>query len=268
MGLREKLDLLKLSEKERKIAEEKFLTSLSLVSYDELKEIVDYLATKNVFITKARQLKALANFKNDISRNFDILGEIHETEIYVQDPQKISWNVIDINKKIKYCIQNGIAYKKADGTYEEFLFSERLWQAKAIGENKSVSVEPIVMDETIISVEPQVDSVLDPLEQIEFNPLAETEPQVEIIPFSARFAEDKNIMDVKEFQSMPEEPKSPSTLADLTNSVQRMYNELGSIEEQKQTLNAQKEELAGFQASLESQFADLDFDDLGFGRAA
>ena len=274
MGIKEKLDLLSLSEKERKIAEEKFLTSLSLVTYDELKEVVDYLASKNVFITKARQLKVVTILKNDIARNFDILGEIHETQIYEQDPSKISSNVIDINKKIKYCIQNGIPYKKEDGTYEQFLFSEKSWKEMMVKETKvdTKEVTP-VLDETLVSIKP----VVEESNIIEFNPVLDETPedkQAEIIPFSPVLEEDSNVMDIKEFQNKNEVPTM--TFDNLTNSVQKMQNELGNIETQKNALEQEKAELKAFQDSIAKEFVsfdDLDFeqfrdDSFGMGRAA
>lgn len=282
MGIKEKLDLLSLSEKERKIAEEKFLACLSLVTYEELKDIVDYLSSKNVTITKARQLKVLTNLKNDISRNFDILGEIHETAIYEQDPSKISSNVIDINKKIKFCIQNGIQYKKEDGSYEQFLFSEKAWQEKIAKETEITreTANPL-MDESIVSIDPVTDIPVAEEPVVEnnqtFSELVIQNPvQPETIPFSAKLDEDNNIMDLKEFQKTEEVAPMNMSFDNLTSSVERMQSELGSIESQKNTLEQEKASLKAYQDSLASQFVgfdDLDFeqyrdDNLGMGRAA
>lgn len=273
MGIEDKLSLLR-DLKDKDEVTYKFLSTLALVTYDELKEVVDYLASKNVFITKARYLKVLGVPKNDIVRNFDILEEIHETQIYEQDPSRISNNVIDINKKIKYCIQNGISYKNADGTCKQFLFSEKAWQERMLKETKTEVKEVTpVLDETLVNMKP----VVEESNIIEFNPVLDETPedkQAEIIPFSPVLEEDSNVMDIKEFQNKNEVPTM--TFDNLTNSVQKMQNELGNIETQKNALEQEKAELKAFQDSMLKElvsFDDLDFeqfrdDSFGIGRAA
>ena len=80
MGIEDKLSLLR-DLKDKDEVTYKFLSTLALVTYDELKEVVDYLASKNVFITKARYLKVLGVPKNDIVRNFDILEESYSNYV-------------------------------------------------------------------------------------------------------------------------------------------------------------------------------------------
>ena len=111
MELIEKLSLLNLNEKEEKKAKEKFMATLSLVSENELRERLDFLKSKNVEITKAKEIKVLAIPVEELSKKFSILDEIHETDLYISEPSTLSLNVIDIYKKIKYCIQNNIEYK-------------------------------------------------------------------------------------------------------------------------------------------------------------
>ena len=111
MEIIDKLSLLNLSEKEQKKAKEKFMATLSLVSEEEIRDILNLLSSKGIYITKANEIKILANSKEEILKKFSILEEIHEEDIYKEDPLRINKNVIDIYKKIKYCIQNGIAYK-------------------------------------------------------------------------------------------------------------------------------------------------------------
>ena len=173
MTLGDKLDLLSLSPEERKKAEEKFLATLALVSYGDLKEVVRYLESKNVFITRAREIKVLGNTKEEIAKKFSILEEIHETDIYVQDPNRISHNVIDIYKKIKYCNQAGIKYRNEDGTYKNFLFNEVAWQAEFSKERSPkpkafsgvepdiVTVDPLTSRRTTTTSKPGDDKYID-----------------------------------------------------------------------------------------------------------
>lgn len=128
MTLTEKLDKLDLNPEERIKAEEKFLASLALVTDEELEEVVSRLKSFGISITKARELKIIPNSSDEIAKKFSILGEIHETDLYKEDPRRINLNVIDIYKRIKYCKQTGRSYKTEDGGYKSFLFSEGEWQ--------------------------------------------------------------------------------------------------------------------------------------------
>ena len=157
MTLIEKLDLLNLSEEEKGKAREKFLSTLALVSEDELREVLSYLVTQGIEITKAREIKIVSNSKDEISKKFDILGEIHENELYRNDPLLLNKNVIDIYKKIKYCIQIGKSYKKADGSYEPFLFNENSWEQEINRENVTIS-DTEDLDDKLITVEPIVEN--------------------------------------------------------------------------------------------------------------
>lgn len=134
MGILEKLEMLDLTEEEREKAKGKFLASLSLVGDEEFRSSVAALEKEGVRITKARDIKVTTNSSEDISKKFSILDEIHETELYRQNPSLINRNVIDIYKKIKYCNQLGKPYKREDGTYESFLFNELLWQKEFNGD--------------------------------------------------------------------------------------------------------------------------------------
>jgi len=128
MTLIEKVDYLNLEEVERKKVINLFLQDLYLISEKELEERVSFLKSKGVAITKAGELKVLTISLEELSKKFSILDEIHETDIYKQGPTLLCRNVIDIYKKIMFCIQAGKSYKREDGTYESFLFSEMAWK--------------------------------------------------------------------------------------------------------------------------------------------
>ena len=158
MTLTEKLNLLNLSAEEATKAKEKFLISLSLVSEDEINALINFLNTQGVKITKARELKVLCNPLEDITKKFDILSEVNETNLYKSDPILLNKNVIDIYRRIKYCIQNNIAYKKADGSYENFLLCEKDWKLKTVDNNLDNDGFKAIEDNMVV-VEPIVNEV-------------------------------------------------------------------------------------------------------------
>ncbi len=114
MTLVEKLDLLNLPEGEREKVIQKFFASLANVSDNELTERLEFLHDKNVDINKAKDVKVLCIPKDELMKKFSILDEIKESDIYRDDPSVLTLNVIDIYKRIKYCIANNIEYKWED----------------------------------------------------------------------------------------------------------------------------------------------------------
>ena len=111
MAITDKIALLNFDEKEEKKVREKFIATLSLISEEEMKERLDFLRSRNVILTKAKEVRILVVPIDELIKKFSILNEIHETDLYVSDPITLSLNVIDIYKRIKYCIQNNIEYK-------------------------------------------------------------------------------------------------------------------------------------------------------------
>lgn len=160
MTLIEKLSLLNLDKKEETKARQKFLATFSLISEDELKERLEFLRSKNVVITKAKEIRILAIPVEELAKKFTILSEIHETDLYVSEPSALSLNVIDIYKKIKYCIQNNIEYKweTENNTYKyaDFLKSEIKWKEFLNQREKSnkVSEEIPSLEEDLVTLEP------------------------------------------------------------------------------------------------------------------
>lgn len=225
MALKEKLDLLDLSEEERKKAESKFLATLSFVSDSEIREIVDYLNTKGIRITKAREIKILGDSKVEIAKKFSILEEIHEEGIYRSNPLLITRNALDIYKKIMYCIQLGKPYKKEDGTYEEFLFSEIEWQKSFNKGSETVTKED--------SVDSLVEPILDEMEQV-VEPLNQEELHKVDSSLSA---------EVEQTGISEENRGEVISFASLKSSVEKMQSELGDIDSKTNDLATQRQAL-------------------------
>lgn len=238
--INEKLELLSLPEEEKKKAY-KFLAALSLVSVDELKDILTLLQKNGISISKAREIKVLANTKEEISKKFDILGQIGELGFYKQNPTRISSNVIDVYKKIQYCKQIGKAYKKEDGSYESFLFDELKWQ--------EVSK---VQNEQVISSEPEVVTMAP-----------------ETAPMSAQELIDDNVhQDIQEYMA---NDRNKEEAVEQTTTFDVIQDELETqkLESDISKLVEDKEALLDFQKQLSEldtiSFNDLDFETESFG---
>ena len=241
MNLKEKLDMLELSPAERKKAQEKFLATLSLISVEELKEVLEFLASRGIFIKNAREIKVLANTKEEILKKYNILEEVKEVGLYKQDPSKINFNVIDVYKRIQQCKQMNMPYKKEDGSYEKFLFSEGLWQEVVAKEANLNIVSPVTpsIEEEIVTVDP----IVPPVEPIK----EET---------------DDKYMDIQEYiaSSIEEEPvEEKTTTFDVISSELEEQELRKNVED----LIASKESLQDFKRELENMYADeISFDDL------
>lgn len=229
MTLREKLDLFNLSEKERKIAEEKFLVSLALVTDEELKETLKVLKNNDITITKARELKVVVNSSDEINKKISILKELKELNIYINNPNMINHNVIDIYKKIKYCMQVGKQYKKPDGSYEDFIFSESAWQKEFTKEE----VKEDYHEEELVTVTPPM-------------PPVEEEKKVT----------NENVVDIKEYLN-----------SDL-NEIEAKKNDFATINQELEAQLAELDSLRDFNPDEEISFNDIEPESYGMGRRA
>ena len=96
MSINEKLDMLNLSPVERKKVQDKFLATLALITVEELKELLDFLMERGIYIKNAREVKVLANSKEEILKKYNILEEIKEFGLYINDPSRINCNVVEV----------------------------------------------------------------------------------------------------------------------------------------------------------------------------
>ena len=141
MSLIEKMNLFNFSDKEKEKIYDKFFVAISdnFVSYEDLKNKVNFLSEKGIVVTKAIELMIFALTLDEMSKNISLLEEIGEVDLYREDPRALSYNVIDIYKRIKYCIQNNIEYKHQNENgnfeYELFLKYEKLWQEQMVRTN-------------------------------------------------------------------------------------------------------------------------------------
>jgi len=263
MALKTKLDLLNLSEEERKKAQIKFLATLSLLSEEELKEEIEFLASKGVKVTKAKDIKVFADTVSTMSKKFSILSEIHEEKLYSQEPSQLTKNAIDVYKKMQYCKQMGKAYKKEDGSYETFLFNEQAW-------NKEFNREEAELNEDIVTLQPEAEPSFDNV--VYFSDDIEPVQSFEESDF------EKTI----QFESLTDATTLDSDLEDTKHIDINVYKsaarEINEISEKTTDLQTVREELEHQLKELDSlknltmedeiSFADLEPETYGMGRAA
>ncbi len=251
--LKEKLDLLNLSEDERAKVEEKFIASVSLVSVEEMKAVLDVLAKKGERITKAREVKVLTNPASKIEKNYDFVEEVHEPGIYSEDLNRLSGNGLDKYKRIIYCIQYGIPYKNEDGTYKDFLFNESLFQKEVSGLAPTMDTPSETSHET----------ALEDISMEESEPIDLVVPKVEM-PKDEVEVQDKDHEDVRDYMQAE---------ADLND----IESQTTSFEDIKKDLEAQLAELDALRSQSEYEnndnvyrFNDIEQEtyDVGRGRAA
>lgn len=235
MSLKQKLTLLNLSEEQEKIATEKFMASLSLVTLEEFTESIKYLETQGVKITKANQIKVLTNLCHELAKKFSVLGEVKETDIYRQEPNMLNKNVIDVYRRFQKCNQDGINYKNEDGTYKSFILTEKDFQKE---------IQSVSKKDEIPVIEPTVDVAME-------SPVATEETKEAVEP-------NNNIIDIQEFMKRNDEEAEldarTANFAAVKNELQAALADLDSL---KNELNFN-----------ELSFNDIEPESYGMGRAA
>jgi len=265
--MEEKIALLNLSEAEI-VKLPKFMASLAFVTKDEISLTKEFLSSKGITITQAHEITIFANPLDEIKRKFSILEEVHVSDIYIQNPIMLNKNAIEIYKKVNYCIQNNVPYKKEDGTYEQFLFSESEWQKVF---NKDAKKEELSnLDQTLITIDPVIESsqleLTQELENPELEESVAINPALEVYP---------NAVDIKDYMATDEISEDPTmTFASLEDSVNKMHSEMEDFEPstdslteaKKQILEFQQEQLENYKKSFASNLAsNLDDEFVGFG---
>lgn len=246
MTLVEKLSLLDLSEKESNKAKEKFMATLSLVSEEELKEILELLKEKGIRITKANEIKVLGNSIAELTKCFSILQEIHHEDIYKQDVNMLNKNVIDLHRMITYYEQNGIPYRNENGEYDLKMFSESAWK-NILNKNE----QTLPTDDFIVTLPPE-----EPKEESKYT-------------FEKPEEDFQDVINFNDFDLANDEDISFPLLEDA-------QKDMSDIETSKNSLIEQKENLEEMKKSLEEKlnsddilnFDDLDTESFGMGGRA
>lgn len=240
--LKEKIDLLNLSEDERRKLEEKFAPSLSFVSIEEMKAGIDVLDKKGEKITKAREVKVLTNPASKIEKNYDFVEEVHEPGIYSEDLNRLSGNGLDKYKRIIYCIQSGIPYKNEDGTYKDFLFKESLFQKEVSGITPTTEMPLEASPETTLDTPHDVafDAALDDVLPEETKPIDVTVPEVEMTEDSLEVKDEKQpeVDDYMQAEADLDDIESKTTtFDDIKKDLEAQLAELDALRSQNEYEN-------------------------------
>lgn len=296
--MEEKIALLNLSEAESAKLP-KFMASLAFVTADEIKETQMFLATMDIIITTAHQASVLTNPLEELKRKISILEEVHVSDMYKQNPLMLNKNAIEIYKKVNYCIQNNVSYKKDDGTYESFLFTESEFQKKFNKESEVVTrievnqnLESNDLEQTLVTLDPLVEPTDPEPVSVESQSVEveETEIEKDVFSFGPQASDIyPDSVDIKEFMAQDAKVEEAPTMnfASLEDSVSKMHSEIhgdmedfepkteGLTEAKKDILNFKKTQLnnykSSFASSLEDEFVgfgDIEPETYGMGRAA
>lgn len=157
MDIIEKLNILNLSEKERKKMETKGLIPLSLCTKQEIADIVGYLRIYDIKLNFASRF-VICLPKEEVVSKIKIMNDLGEIDLYKEDPNRLCRDANDLKMKIEYAKENGVAYKE-NGKYKKFLFNEELWEKEFSKETVTPTVEPVVTSTPIeVDVAPVVDN--------------------------------------------------------------------------------------------------------------
>ena len=253
MTLTDKLSYLNLSDEESKKAISKFLVGLGMLDYAEFIEVINKLRQYKIEITKAKDIKVIANGLDNIEKKISILDEIHEVDVYRQDPSRLNCNeVLKLYQRIQICKQTGISYKKEDGTYELFLFNEYDWKKMMNDRTGEIaqSQEFTPVEEDIVTLEP----------------VASVEPEVVITPIDEMIAiepepilpQDDTHMDIQDYMA---------NAAEDIEEIQAKTTNFAAVREELEGFKDQLAELDALRSQIdfgeEISFADLDTNSFG-----
>ena len=129
----------------------KFYATLSLTSEEDLKNVLSFLDSNGIKVTKANELKLLTNNVDELRNKLNILESVGEKELAIKEPKRLNNNILDIIKRINYCKAHNVEYKDAEGKYMIFLFSTTKWKSEV--ESKGLDTTPVVETEPAISLE-------------------------------------------------------------------------------------------------------------------
>lgn len=105
----------------------KFYASLALIDESDLDKELELLTEHGIKISKASEIKVLTQTCEELQSKIGVLKEIGLTDIFVQDPSKLSSNAIEIYKRANYSMHHDMPIKDENGKYRNFLFSTKEW---------------------------------------------------------------------------------------------------------------------------------------------
>lgn len=142
---------------------EKFMVSLALAD----PECVELLKKYNVELTKSSQFIVLTQDPKTLTQALELAQKMDFLNAYKADPKRLCQSVTHVIKRMSKCDAEGISYKKEDGRFENFIFSERKFNEMLSVVKPEVKEEKEVSNEVVESfdIENVKDIALRVLEQ-------------------------------------------------------------------------------------------------------
>lgn len=109
-----------------KLQTEKFMVSLALGDSECLKILNSY----GVVLTKSSQFIVLTQDAKTLTQELELAKKMDFLDAYKTDPKRLCQAVTNVIKRMAKCDAMGVSYKKEDGRFENFIFSERMFNAR------------------------------------------------------------------------------------------------------------------------------------------
>lgn len=122
---------------------EKFMVSLALAD----PACVELLRKYNVELTKSSQFIVLTQDPKTLTQALELAQKMDFLNAYKADPKRLCQSVTHVIKRMSKCDAMGIPYKKEDGRFESFIFSERRFNEMLSAEKPESKNENVVVKE-------------------------------------------------------------------------------------------------------------------------
>ncbi len=105
--------------------------STLFIDTETFKNNLEMISRYQISLTKKngkQAIQCLAQDTKELIKGIDAIIETGEENLFVETPEKLSTNLIDVATKIKYCKKNGVPIKSNNGSYYDFIFSDDEFQ--------------------------------------------------------------------------------------------------------------------------------------------
>lgn len=176
----------------------KFLVPLSLVSFDDIKKIVDYLVSKGIEIKKPSQLNVLLNDYNYITSMVEKWEKNGDLSALQEDALRI--NCKTALDRLNHLKSNNLPYKNEKG-YFKIIFHINEFNQAYSNENKAPVFEPIQPIISAPSVAPIITKshptkTVTPIQPSDFKKDEVVEPVTQNVPAENLVKIPQNVLDV------------------------------------------------------------------------
>lgn len=115
-----------LDEKQQAIAKEKHMGLMNIMYLETKKILKEY----NINCSKADELILLTIEPKDMKRVLELANNMGFIKAFQDKPIRLRQTITNIIKRIAKCEAMGVKYLREDGTFEDYLFQEKLFASK------------------------------------------------------------------------------------------------------------------------------------------